>query len=81
MEMYLAEESSSRTDIWWKFWEINKPKDERYTPKVFNNLKEAKEYLKEIKNISAKDWKENNHVYQLYGKRKFSWEIAEYNED
>jgi hypothetical protein len=81
MEMYLADESSSKTDIWWKFWENKKPKDERYTPKVFKNIKEAKDYLKEIKRITANDWRENGHVYQLYGKRKFSWEINEYNDN
>lgn len=81
MEMYVADETTSREDIWHKYWEKGNKKDERYTPKVFTDLKEAKLYLKEVKRKSAVDWKENGHLYRVWGKNKFSWDIYEYEDN
>lgn len=74
MEMYVADETTSREDIWHKYWEKGNKKDERYTPKVFTDLKE-------VKRKSAVDWKENGHLYRVWGKNKFSWDIYEYEEN
>ncbi len=81
MEMYVADETTSREDIWHKFWERGVKRDERYTPKVFTDLKEAKLYLREVKRKSAIDWKENSHLYRVWGKNMFSWDIYEYEDN
>jgi hypothetical protein len=78
MEMYLADETTSLEDIWHKCWMKGTEKDERYTPKVFTNIKEAKRYLKEIKRKASIDWSENSHMYRAWGKSKFCWDIYEY---
>jgi hypothetical protein len=79
-ERYLAEESSSVKDIWWKLWKNSVARDERYTPKIFHTKEDAKLYLKETKRISTEDWNENSHIHKLYGYNKPSWLIVEYNQ-
>jgi hypothetical protein len=81
LEMYVADETTSREDIWHKCCEKNKKKDERFTPKVFTELKEAKLYLKEVKRRAEIDWKENGHMYRVWGKNKFCWDIYEFSEE
>jgi hypothetical protein len=80
-EQYLAEESTSVKEIWWKLWKNDVAKDERYTPKIFDTKEDAKLYLKEAKRISTEDWKENSHIHKLYGHDKPNWMIIEYKEE
>jgi hypothetical protein len=77
-ETYISDDSTTPQGIFWKFWENKTPKDERYTPKIFKNLQDAKMYLKEVKRICANEWKENEWVHKLYGKRKYMWDIYEF---
>lgn len=78
MFIYVCDETTSLEDIWEKFWMKKEPKDSRYTPKLFDDIKEAKRYLKEVKRKSATDWKENGHLYRVYGKNKHEWDIYEH---
>jgi hypothetical protein len=80
-ERYVADESSSVKDIWYKHHKKNCAKDERYTPKIFDTKEDAKLYLKETKRISTEDWKENSHIHRLYGYEKPSWMIIDYKEE
>lgn len=81
LELYLNNETTSVEDIWQGYWAKSRAKDERYIPKVFDDMKEAKRYLKEIRRIAKKDWEENAHLLRLYGKRRYDWDIYEYNDD
>ena len=80
MELYLNKETTSVEDIWQSYWPKNVAKDERYIPKVFDNVKEAKRYLKEIRRKASIEWQENGHILKLYGKRKYDWDLYEYND-
>lgn len=78
MEIYLNKDTTSLEDIWHSFWPKNKVKDERYSPKIFTDMKEAKRYLKEVKRKAKIDWQENAHMLKIYGKRKPEWDIYEF---
>jgi len=80
-ERYVSDESSSFRDIWLKMWNINSPKDERYTPKIFENKEDAKLYFKETKRIATEDWRENSYIHKLYNHEKPSWMIIEYKKE
>lgn len=75
LELYLSNESTSLEDLWHGLWKKNTPYDERYNPKIFDDIKEAKRYLKEIKRKYKKEWEENQYFLKIYGKRKYDWDI------
>lgn len=79
--LYLSNESTSLEDLWHSLWPKKLPYDEKYKPKVFDDIKEAKRYLKEVRRKFKKEWEENSHVLKIYGKRKYDWDIYEYNSD
>lgn len=78
MFLYLNEDTTSLEDIWHGFWIKKEPIDNRYRPKLFDDIKEAKRYLKEVKRKATIDWKENGHMYRVYGKNKFEWDVYEH---
>jgi hypothetical protein len=78
MFLYISDDTTSLEDIWQKLWMKKEPKDSRYTPKLFDDIKEAKRYLKEIKRKSTIEWKENEHLYRVYGKNKYQWDVYEH---
>ena len=79
MFLYVNEDTTSLEDIWQGYWLKKETIDTRYRPKVFEDIKEAKRYLKEVKRRSSIEWKENSHIFKLYGKNKYEWDIYEYN--
>lgn len=81
MEVYLSNQTTSVEDIWHSYWLKKTPKDERYKPKVFDNLKEVKRYLKEVRRKAKIEWEVNGHMLKTYGKRKYEWDIYEHNDN
>ncbi len=74
---YLTDESTLE-NLWVGVWPKSLPLDENYHPKVFNDINEAKRYLREIKRQSAHDWAENSHIHKMYGYSKHEWDLYDY---
>ena len=72
------EDTTGLEDIWTTMWPKRREIDEDYRPKVFDELKEAKRYLTEVKRRARADWSENSHIHKMYGFRKPEWDIYEY---
>jgi len=45
---------------------------------LFDDIKEAKRYLTEIKRQAKADWSENSHIHRMYGFNKPEWDLYEY---
>lgn len=78
---FVSDTTTSLEDIWTSgiFKDKNRNKDVDNKPKIFDDLKEAKRYLKEVKRARNLDWKENSWAYKMYGKSKPEWDIYEFN--
>jgi hypothetical protein len=75
---FINEDTTGLEDIWTTMWPKEKEKDEDYQPKVFDDLKDAKRYLTEIKRQARSDWSENSHIHRMYGFSKPEWDIYDY---
>jgi hypothetical protein len=75
---YICETTTGLEDIWHTIWPKEKKLDDDYKPKVFENLKEAKRYLKEIKREANKEWRDSAYIYMRYGYNKPEWDIYEF---
>jgi len=65
-------------NIWTTMWPKKKEKDGDYRPKLFDDIKEAKRYLTEIKRQAKADWSENSHIHRMYGFNKPEWDLYEH---
>ena len=74
---YLNESTTDLENLWFSLWPKNKDKSKDFRPKVFENQREAKRYLREVKSHWMADWNENSHIHKIYGKRKPSYDIYE----
>jgi len=77
---FVSDSTTGLEDIWHTNWPNEKELNEEYRPKVFEDLTEAKRYLKEIKRLASRDWSESRHIYQRYGYNKPEWDIYEFQE-
>lgn len=75
---FLNNETTDLENLWYTMWPKKKEKDSEFQPKIFEDLKEAKRYLTEVKRRAKIDWSENAHIHKMYGYNKPEWDIYEY---
>lgn len=76
---FLNNETSNLENLWYTMWPKKKEKDNDFRPMIFDDIKEAKRYLTEVKRHAKIDWSENAHIHKMYGYNKPEWDIYEYN--
>jgi hypothetical protein len=75
---FINEDTNDLENIWTTMWPKKKEKDGDYRPKLFDDIKEAKRYLTEIKRQAKADWSENSHIHRMYGFNKPEWDLYEH---
>ena len=76
---FLNSDTTDLENIWYTMWpRIKSKKSEEFMPRVFDDMKTAKRFLREIRRQSKMDWSENSHIHQMYGIKKPYWDIYEY---
>lgn len=79
---YVNADSTSPEDSWTSMLSLNAQNLQELPipPKLFENKKEAKEYLDAAKSGSLYDWNKNSWYYKAHGSKKPSWKIYEVNQ-
>ncbi len=75
---FLNNETTDLENLWYTMWPKKKEKDSEFRPMIFDDMKEAKRYLTEVKRRAKIDWSENAYIHKMYGYNKPEWDIYEY---